>query len=59
MRLAPFAAVEDAVMADAFGEVVSLQLARQAGGDVERGLGLADAADIVALALDGEQGDVA
>ena len=41
------------------GEVVALQLRRQAGRDVERGPGLADAADVVALAFDGEQGDVA
>ena len=56
---APFAAVEDAVMADALGEVILLHRRRQAGRDVERGLGLADAGNIVALALDREQGDVA
>src|SRR5690606_33723653 len=56
---APIAAVEDAVMADAPGEMIMLHPRRQRAGEVERGPGLADAGNIVALALDREQGDVA
>ena len=52
---APLAAVKDAVMADALGEQIFLLRSRELRGQVERRLGLADAADIVAFALDGKQ----
>jgi hypothetical protein len=55
---APFAAVEDAVMADAPGEVILLQGAGQPGGYLESRPGLTDAGDVVALAVDGEEGEV-
>src|SRR5688572_1088026 len=50
--LAPFAAVEDSVMADALGEMILLQVPRQLRRDVERRLGLADSRNVVALPLD-------
>ena len=54
-ELAPFAAVEDAVVADAF----LLQVAALGGGDVAAevvgGLGLAEAGDVVELAFDRHQ----
>src|SRR3954470_16449670 len=56
--LAPFGAVEDAVMADTLGEMVFLEPPRQPRGDVERVLGLADAGNVVALPFDGEQADI-
>src|SRR5690348_212000 len=56
--LAPLAAVEDAVMADALGEMIFLPLRRQRGRNVERRPRLADAGNIVPLPLDREQGDV-
>jgi hypothetical protein len=43
---------------DRFGEMVALLRRRQAGGDVDRRLGLADPRNIVALAFDGEDGDI-
>src|ERR687893_825711 len=50
---APLAAVEDAVVADVAGEVVLLLRGRQVRHEVERGAGLAEARDVVALAFDG------
>src|SRR5438309_2012151 len=50
--------VEDAVVADVRLHIVLLEFRRQARAEVVRGLGLADAGDIVLLALDGEQADV-
>ena len=54
--LAPFAAVEDTVMADLRGHVVFLLAVGQVGGDIEGGFGLAEAGDIVELTFDGEDG---
>ena len=48
-------AVEDAVMADALGEPVLPHLVGKIGAERVRGLGLADAGDVVALAFDGEE----
>src|SRR5690606_13124965 len=56
--LAPFAAVEDAVMADVFGEEIALARFGEARGQRQCRAGLADARDVVALALDGKQGGV-
>src|ERR687889_528637 len=57
--LAPFAAVEDAVVTDVLGEEILLFCLGQLGRNVERSLGLADAGDVVALALDRQQRRVA
>src|SRR5262249_36616757 len=57
--LAPLAAVDDAEVPDLLGEVVLLLLRGQVRGEAERGAGLADARDVVALALDREQRGVA
>ena len=51
----PLAAAEHAVVPDARLQVVDLQVGPHAGAQVLRGDGLADGADVVALALDGEQ----
>src|SRR4029079_17696108 len=49
--LAPFAAVEDAVMADIPGHEIFLLRRRKARRDVERGLRLAPPGNVVALVL--------
>ena len=54
--LAEFAAVEDAVMADAFLHVMLAFGSGQAFTDFLRGFGLADAGDVVQLAFEREQG---
>ena len=46
-------------MADVLGEQILLLRRRQLGRNVERGLGLADARNVVALALDRQQRRVA
>src|SRR5438270_6209550 len=56
--LAPLAAIEDAVVADVGSEEILLFRARQVGRDVERGLGLANAGNIIPLALDRQQSGV-
>ena len=58
-HLAPAAAGEDAVVADARGEEVLAPLARDVEAQRVRGLGLAVARDVVQLALDGQQRGVA
>jgi hypothetical protein len=50
--LAPLAPVEDAVMADVFGHEIFLAPFSETGRDVERGTGLAQPGNIIALALD-------
>src|ERR1700687_31846 len=57
--LAPFAAVEDAVMADPGLLPVDVAGARDVGGERVGGLGLADARDVVELAFDRHQGGLA
>src|SRR5206468_1996963 len=57
--LAPFAAVEDAVMADVHREEIFLLRRGHPGRDIERRLRLPDARNIVALAFDREQCRVA
>src|SRR5690554_865033 len=57
--LAPLAAVEDAVVADILGEVVLLLLVGQVRSQIERGTGLADTGNVVALTFDREKGGVA
>src|ERR1700704_1575460 len=54
--LAPFAAVEDAVVADPRLLPVDVAGARNVGGEGVRRLGLADARDVVELAFDRHQG---
>src|SRR5262249_35549776 len=53
--LAPFAAVEDAVVADPRLLPMQMACTWTGGGERVRGLGLADARDVVELALDGHQ----
>src|ERR1700756_5685881 len=53
--LAPAAAVEDAVMTDFLGYQITLAGFGKVLGDGQRRLGLADAGNIVALALDRQQ----
>src|SRR5690242_14601038 len=52
---APFLAVEDAEMADLLLQQVAALRRRQAGAQAVRGKGLADAGDVVELALDRHQ----
>src|SRR6516225_3437101 len=52
-------AVEDAVVADLRLQVMRLAAGGDAGGDPVRRLGLADAGNVVVLALAGEHGDAA
>src|SRR5439155_23335568 len=54
--LAPLAAVEDAVVADARLLPMDVAGARNVGRQRVRRLGLADAGDVVELAFDGHQG---
>ena len=49
-------AVEDAVMADAHGEIMLTLFMREVGAERVGGLRLADPGDVVALTLDGEEG---
>src|SRR5258706_10690523 len=51
----PALAAEDAVVADARLDVVALQIGPHAAAQVLRREGLADGADVVALALDGKE----
>src|SRR6204780_1139110 len=51
----PAFAGKDAVMADAGLHVVALEIGAQLAAQIVRGDGLADGADVVALAFDGEQ----
>src|SRR3546814_4053961 len=53
---APAAAVEDAVVPDLLLEMVFLHVVRQGGREVEGRAGLADAGDVVELALDAQDG---
>src|SRR5690349_9189727 len=55
---AELAAVEDAVVADADLDVVGLEVTRDARAQGMRRLGLADAGDVVELALHRHQADV-
>ena len=59
MLVAPFAAVEDTVMADIARQMILLLRQWQMFGQVERGAGLADTGDIVVLAFDRQQCGVA
>src|SRR3954465_7569601 len=52
---APAPPVEDAVMADLGLQVMLLLAGRKPSAEIERRRGLADGADIVVLAFDGEQ----
>src|SRR5262249_30882836 len=51
----PAVAAEHAIVADAGLHVVALEIGAQPGAEVVGGRGLADRADVVALAFDGEQ----
>src|SRR5579871_3263651 len=51
----PFLAAENAVMADANLHVMASQVGPQPAAQLVRRHGLADRADVVALALDGQQ----
>src|SRR5882762_1528471 len=55
----PPPAAEHAVMADTGLHIVPLAIGPQARAEIVRRHGLADRADVVALALDGEQGGTA
>src|SRR3954464_14960986 len=57
--LAPAPAAEGAVMADVGLQEMLLAIRRDSGAQAMRGLGLADAGDVVLAALDGEERRVA
>ena len=55
---APFAAVENAIMADFWRHMILFERRRQAGRNIQRGLCLAQSADIIALTLNRQQADI-